>query len=468
MKRIFIGAVVLALFALLVPTTPVASALTKPLVLALLHGLGVEAVDLGEAFEVGGLNVPWTRDCAGADLLLLLPAIAIWVTRHEPWSAGLLVRLAVMLPAAILANGLRVLSLIGWRMAVAPSVESPQVHYFLGLVWLVPFVVLVMPRGRVPRSQTWLDTAHAAVVVALLPGLQGVPHGWVGMVSAVFLLSQTHDPRHRLPNVGMWLALWALAGGAIAAVRMESFWLPWALAFPPALSRRGVGSPSGLVLLGATHAILLLMPGVPWVALAVLLFRFGSSLRFTDSTAMPELPLSRRSTPLAASSVLLLMPFLATLRPETAVSDWGPPDGVLARPMKGNSFAVGLPGHPRSLGMVWFGSENGDRHHSVTVCMKYRGVSLVAETGCPSVFGSETHWFREFFLHEGRLLESYADYLKHSFRPGSAPGVHLIAVIPKDQASAETFDEWACDLARGIHEQVASGDATRGMMADAR
>ena len=466
MQRILIGSGILALLAFFVPTTLVASALAKPLVLALLQGLGVEAQDLGEAFVVAGLNVPWTRDCAGADLLILLPAIALWVTRHEPLHRSLVIRIACMLPAAILANALRVLTLIGWRLTIAPAVESPQVHYFLGLIWLVPFVALLMPSRSHPLPRCLLDAIHAAVVIALLPGLQGVPGAWVGMASAVYLLAQSDGGRSQLPHVPVWLALWVVAGVSIAMLRMESFWLPWALVFPPLLNRGALFSVSGVVLLASTHAILLLLPGVPWLAVGVLLFQVGASiLRGESATQSVSNP--ARSW-LAWSAVLLLMPFLATLWPQAADPACRPPFGVLCRPMKGNSFAVGLPGFPRSLGMVWFGSEGGDRHHSVTVCMKYRGVSLLASDECPDVFTNDTHWYREFFLHDGQLCLSYARYLKHSFRPGSSPGVHLVAVVPKAKFSAEAFNGLACDLAQGIHQRMVGKSAPDKMVADAK
>lgn len=49
------------------------------------------------------------------------------------------------------------------------------------------------------------------------------------------------------------------------------------------------------------------------------------------------------------------------------------------------------------------------------------------------------YWYREFFLHEGKLLNGYPDYLKKTFRPGASPGVHLIFVAPREGLGAPEF-----------------------------
>ena len=108
---------------------------TRPLVLGTLRWFGNEAVDCGEELRVGKLLVPWTRDCAGINLLFILLALAVWVNRKESRAWRFWLCMLGMVPAAAVANVLRVLTLLVYRTVAYPGVESPQTHYFIGFIF---------------------------------------------------------------------------------------------------------------------------------------------------------------------------------------------------------------------------------------------------------------------------------------------------------------------------------------------
>jgi exosortase/archaeosortase family protein len=428
MTRTLVALGAIVPMAWLMPWHEAVSLLAKPAVLFLLHAVGFDAVDAGDALVVGELRVPWTGDCAGADMLLILPALAVWLSRNQPstWRWGL--SIALMIPAAFAANILRVLTLIGWRAAIAPAVEGPQAHYFLGLIWLVPFLIPVVARDERPASSLWMEGVQAAMVIALLPGLQGIRAGWIGMGAAVLLLAGTR------PWSGSKGLCWLLTGGwlacgvGIAAIRMESFWLPWILLFPPRFDLAGAPRPS--------FAILLV-------------------LRVLRTAAPGTLERRRRKPDLfALATPCLMMPLVPSLVPIHPTMPAVPPSALDAKPLIGGGYAIRSASLPASLGMVWFSGESIDRHHSVGVCMKYRGVSLTEQEAHPGVFSGGRHWYREFFLHRGRLIESYGDYVRASFRPASPPGTHLIAVAPTEACSAGDFDLLARRFAREVHQAL--------------
>ena len=72
------------------------------------------------------------------------------------------------MPAALVANLLRVLSFAAYRYIFYPSWESQELHYFIGFVWLIPFLVLFVPDFRQKNRGQWLEILYMAVVLALV------------------------------------------------------------------------------------------------------------------------------------------------------------------------------------------------------------------------------------------------------------------------------------------------------------
>ncbi|MCF7734425.1 MAG: archaeosortase/exosortase family protein, partial [Akkermansiaceae bacterium] len=148
-------------------TTDVLSWLTRPAAAAVLAIFGSGAADHGSHLVIGRLQVPWTRDCAGFDVLLVLWGLILWTSRHDPVSWRFWLRLAAAIPAAVVANIARVLTIVVWRQAFYPAVESPQMHYFMGFLWLLPLLAFFVPRGGRPSLQYAVETGLLAAALSL-------------------------------------------------------------------------------------------------------------------------------------------------------------------------------------------------------------------------------------------------------------------------------------------------------------
>lgn len=502
---------------------------TRPLVLGTLRWFGNDAVDCGEELRVGKLLVPWTRDCAGINLLFILLALAVWVNRKESRAWRFWLCMLGMVPAAAVANVLRVLTLLAYRTVAYPGVESPQTHYFIGFIWLVPFISLITPRdGRALRSGL-METLHAAAVVALLAPMAGTPNALLLTLAAVVGLAQCRV-RDDAVRTNAWpLVAWVTAGVGIAVVGMESFWLPWLLLCPLLVQPRWIFSVPGLACVLCTNSLVVMQPwswavaaaGVAWVMFygegAEETAKAGAGdLRAADENAVAHDPQDRsyrtyttyesatagseaavrcEATATAAADATtttaaeanaaaallpvcvkprrmgwavqmafyacLTFPFLASTVLAIGQKSWEPPAGVMSRCISPNCFEVRLHGQPKEIGLACYSSASRDRHHTLEVCLKYRGIELSAVENCPQVMTDGKHWFREFFMQDGHMLADYPAYVRSTFVPWRDPGVHLIFVSAKEAHSAAEFNA-ACEvLAQRFYEECSGGADAR-------
>lgn len=426
---------------------------TRPVVMTTLRWMGINALDRGDVMAVGRLHVPWTRDCAGINLLLVLVALAVWVNRNELRARVFWLRVLAMVPASLLANVLRVLTLIAYRELAYPGVESPQTHYFIGFVWLAPFVALITPRDARPLSARLMETLHAAAVIALLAPMSGTPNATLVSLASVLSLAGSRarfDPgrAHR------WLTFaWMATGLAIALVSVESFWLPWLLLCP----LLGKLTLDRVLIAACTHALVAMQPW-SW-GLALLGLAWQRRAAPVEATDTPEPVIRDVRQAALAFFACLPMPFLASTLLSLGQQSWQPPATVESRPMPPNGFEIRLPSQPPHIGLACYTAATRDRHHTVRVCLKYRGIEVEPVPGCPAVFTEGKHWFREFFLQDGRLITDYADYVKSTFRPWSAPGVHLIFVCLRDKQTPADFSTTTEHLAHDFHHQCQSAPA---------
>lgn len=449
-RTVFSAAAVLLLVHL-ARAKDVFSDFTRPTVLFALRLCGIDAADQGSNIAVGRLEIPWTRDCAGLNLLIVLLALTIWVNRTERAGSRYWIKLALAVPAALLANVLRVLTLIAYREAFYPEVESPQLHYFLGLVWLLPFIGLVVPKGERPLSHVLVEAMQAAAVVALLAPMAGVPGGDAITIASILCLAhsktQSDFPRVR---AGLFAA-WSLAALGIVLIGMESLWMPWLLLCPLLASRAWVLSLEGLILIASTHPLFGMLPGgsyVTWAAMGLAAWRWHHGAP-SASNAPPRQPSLRWTPSLAA--FLFILPFIASTVFARHKETFAPPSGVISTSIAADAFDVRVPGQPSSIGLVWFNPSGNGRHHSMKVCMKYRGVELEPTSECADVFTDGPRLMREFYLQEGELITTYASYIKKTFRPRSSPGVHLIFVTNREHSTPAAFDLACQDLAARLH-----------------
>jgi exosortase/archaeosortase family protein len=383
---------------------------------------------------------------------LVIAALTIWVNRCEPAGRRYWLKIALTLPAALLANILRVLSLIGYREAFYPNVESPQLHYFLGLVWLMPFLALVVPRGRRPLGHVLLEALQAASVIALLAPMSGVPGGQTITLVALIGLAQSGMRNDFSRQRSILMGAWMLAAVGITLLGMESFWMPWLLVCPLLVSRRWICSITGVVLTAALHPLFGMVPGglvVIWAAIGYLCWQwYQRGAAMIPSSPEPALEnLRRRMLQPAAVAAFFVLPFIASTIVARGHQSYVPPSGTDFTAIASDAFDVRIPGQPDNIGLVWFNPSGNGRHHSMKVCMKYRGVELEPTRECTDVFTDGQRWMREFYLQDGQLVRSYQAYIWRTFRPRSSPGVHLIFVTNSDQMSAAAFNQACLELA---------------------
>lgn len=444
--------------------------ITRPIVISIVNAIGTSAADKGDVMTIGQLEVPWTRDCAGMNLLLIMLALGVWVNREEPSVIRFWLRVAAMVPAALAANVLRVLTLIAYRMVAYPVVESPQTHYFMGFIWMVPFITLITPRAGRPAWHPLLETLQAAAVVALLAPMTGMPNGSLITVAVIMALCQC---RLRLDSWN-WRApltlLWVAAGAGVAMVNMESFWLPWLLCCPLLLDFRWLFSPAGILVMLSTQSMFAMQSWAPYLGWLGIGLAVWALLKKNEED--PAHPAGRsdvsddsgnrffrlRSLFALGAATCFMVPFLASTWLSVGRLNWQPPETVRSRSIGHQGFEVQIPGQPQGIALVCYAAEGKDRHHTVQVCLKYRGTELEPVAEVPGVYSDGKHWLREFFLHEGKLLNQYPDYLKSTFRPGSDPGVHVICIAPLQFGPPSKFAETADHLAESLHQHSEAGN----------
>ena len=139
------------------------AACTQPFVLWTLEMLGQQVAGSDGGMIVGEVFVPWSRDCAGLNVLALLLALVVWSLRQETRVSRYLTAVVAAVAIGFVANVCRILSLVGYRTLFYPNVESAELHYLIGFAWLLPAVLgiaLMLGRGlghvRIPVSYTHL------------------------------------------------------------------------------------------------------------------------------------------------------------------------------------------------------------------------------------------------------------------------------------------------------------------------
>ncbi|MCX6857064.1 MAG: archaeosortase/exosortase family protein [Verrucomicrobia bacterium] len=443
--RTFIAAAIIAVAVHFTQSRDLLVDFTRPVVMTGLRLVGFDVVDRGEVMAVGNLHVPWTRDCAGINLLLILLALAVWVNRHERQAGLFWLRVLSMIPAALAANVLRVLTLIAYRTLAYPGVESPQTHYFIGFIWLVPFVTLVTPRDLRVKSSGIMETLHAAAVVSLLAPMSGTPNAELITLAAVVCLA-----RCRVRETSLCLLLsWLVGGFGIAIVSMESFWLPWLLLCPLLVDHRRLRVP-GLICTACTHSLIAMHSWAWLLAGAGLLITYFS--RVEDECPNDEAkPFRSPLTWQAAFFASLTLPFIVSTLLSLGQESWQPPTSVESRSINQCGYEIRLRGQSEHIGLACYGAASRDRHHTVKVCLKYRGIDVENVKERPLVFTEGHHWFREFFLQDGKLLPDHTAYVKSTFRPWSDPGVHLIFATLCDKQSPTDFSADCERLANQFH-----------------
>ena len=437
---------------------------SRPVVLGLIKLFGGNAVDHGPNITIGRLDVPWSGDCAGLNLLILLLAVAVWMNRHEPMGKRYWLRILLMIPAAALANVLRIFMILLYREVFYPAVESPQLHYFFGLVLLVPFSLLAMPRSDRSLASRIFELLHVAAVIALLtPNAVGA-EGTALTIAVVIGLSTCRIPETLTRGRLIGFAFWLLSAAAIAYAGMESFWLPWLLLCPLVCDPRWVFSVPGALVTLASHRLVFLVPGGDWAVWAVV--AYAAWVKFGETE--PEQPRTTANGSWSAggkaaafcASILFFLPFLSSTLLTGKKEIWTPPAVAQVHPIPGG-LMVALPEHNGDIGIIWYDSQGSDRHHKLAICLKYRGIELVPSDDVPDVFTDGTYWMKEYFLQGGKLIQSHRDYVLATLGPGTSAGVHLILISKKSSMNAADFSLKAGRISQELYDLIQKENAAR-------
>jgi len=424
----------------LLDRTELIGTLSRWLIITLSQLAGFTSQDLTDELVIGHIHIPWTRDCSGMNALILLWMLTLWVNRLQLLTWSTLARLVACLPLALLVNLVRLVCVTTYRMVMYPDWETPQLHYFIGFVCLIPCVPLLV-NGAAQRSRSfWLELLFMATLLALVSPLVFLPGGTVILLACLLLLPGISHQETSSLNVTVTL-LWLLVAVLIAASATESLWIAWLLVSPLFTPQRTYRQPAFWILLSGTVAILATNPNWQWLLLIAAglhitgLYR-GSAAETTDATATRS---ARQHLVASLASIMILAPFVLPLLAARGHSESPPPRGVMAREIAFNSYQVRLPGQAADVASYWFGPFGDGRHHALTSCMKFRGVELSPAEGESRIFVTEQRWMTEYFIHDGKLLSGYPAYLLSSFMPFSPAGVHLILEAPLHAVGKDFF-----------------------------
>ncbi len=437
-------------------TVDLLSGITRPLVTEGLRLVGVDAQDGETHLTAGHLRIPWTGDCAGLNLLAILVAVTFWSQRGRPMGVGFWLRLLAAFPLAFVANLLRIFTLIGLRWLLYPTVESPQLHYFIGFLWVLPFLSLLLRRpDGTSASFFWLEILRIAALLSLLAPFINAPGGAIVALCTLLLLARYswHPPTGWLQTI--FYAAWLLGAFVVSVSRMESLWIPWLLTCPGFLRWTWSRMGSLALLLPGTIPLVAMQPW-SWVILLP-----GAGWEIYQTWRQPGAPGEpTRISPaiFAVTAFFHLFPFLAGMAAAmTGGGGFPPPAGVMSHQTPEKFFLVRQVGQPGDLHCFWYEPDEGGRHHTLEVCLQYRGVT-VGRSPVDGVQDDGTNWLMEFFLMpDGELLD-YAGYLRATFWPFSANGAHVIYAAPSGLYSAEEFARAAEKNARALAEMIRSRD----------
>lgn len=447
-RNLVIVSVIFALLQL-ANLTELLSYLSRPMVTGTAVLFGIDAFNRGNDIVLGSIVLPWTQDCSGVNTLIILWGVTLWGSRRTTSNRVLVYRLLLCIPAALVANMLRIFTLAAYRYIFYPAWESDELHYFVGFLWLIPFLFLFVDDFRRMSRARWIEIIHVSLVLALIAPTIFSPGGSLVALSALFLLAHTKFSDLAGSKLIYAYAVWSIVALIIAWSNMESLWIAWLLLSPRLAPWRLVFSWSGVLILSGTISIMAmhvawqLLVGIALAYRVILILRSNPVVNKNRKAKLFSLEL-----PLLA--VLALAPFsLSALIGLTHPIEM-PPAGVMARQLTLNAYQLNMTHQPKDIRLYWYASYGDGRHHSLASCMRFRGIELEAVSGQPDVLTSGNMWMKDFYIHDGKLLTSYSDYLIASFSPFTSPGVHVILDAPANSMSAHYFSTKSDELVKRI------------------
>jgi len=299
-----------AIFALLqlANLTEILSYLSRPMVTGTASLFGIEAFNRGTDIVLGSIVLPWTQDCSGVNTLIILWGVTLWENRHGTPNLQLFYKMLACIPAALVANMLRIFTLAGYRYIFYPAWESDELHYFIGFLWLVPFLFFFVDDFRRMNRARWVEIIHLCLVLALIAPVIFSPGGNLVALSSLFLLAHTKFRDLSDYNVKYLYALWLAMAFIIAWSNMESLWVAWLLLSPRLAPWKLIFSWSGILILSGTVSLLAMhtewqvIVGIALAYRVILIIR-GTQIESEQKVGFPG------KTELSFLAILGLAPF---------------------------------------------------------------------------------------------------------------------------------------------------------------
>jgi exosortase/archaeosortase family protein len=441
------------------------SVLTRRGLVGILQCVGQDVVSSSEQLTVSGIQVPWQKDCSGLNLVTLLLAAAAWTRRREPSLLRFLTSLSLAILTGYVVNLLRVLTIIGYRGLWYPLHETMEAHYAIGFFWLIPSILLFVPRHESGIFDRWIQAMAISVIVCLLSPHLSLSHGWLAGICTTVIACSSYTDHGTSKRTTAIMVLWLISGIGLQLLRVDSFWVAWLLLCPLTSSffRRANWS-RWMCLAGTVPVVSLHFAG--WILVAPGVIRelyamFTASRRgSTAETAIPHLKLYRVCSLANALALIgMMLPFCSHIIRGPVAHPELPPAGMFCESRNSGAYAVRMLGQSPALQTHWYASTSGDRHHALLVCLKFRGADL-RESGIPGVLTDGQFWYSESFLQDGRLISTYSEYLRNTWMPFTSPGVHLIAQANCLRLPAESFQQqssgWFQKIAERSHDRLHS------------
>ncbi|MDD7987441.1 archaeosortase/exosortase family protein [Lentisphaera marina] len=434
-------------------------AICRPIALFIISLTGLIVSDQGTSFTVAHLNIPWTRDCAGMNTLLVLLAIYAWMNRNTEQNSRYWLKMLCVIPLAIISNVLRVLTLVGYRYLFFPEVESPQMHYFWGLFWLIPFALFTIPASTEPSKKSLcFELLHISAVVGLIAPLLNLSNHWITAVGVLFLLLNSKFKSDDEPYDAKILIIWITAALTISWSGIESLWLPWLLVCPLTINSKWLFSYSGFGCLATSSPLFVLIPYASICAGAIFFFTIMNwpKVKTPETTTQSPPKISKLRSLLSSSLALLLfLPFVASILFNSVSDNLQPPPTMNKKIIQGMGYQLQLNNQSPKLGLLWYDPQGSNRHHALEVCLQYRGIYLES-TEVSSVKTDGERWFTEFFIVKNKLVSNHNDYIWQTLGFRKNPGIHIILVANKKDYSATNFEEEAQAIVNQLYKAINS------------
>jgi exosortase/archaeosortase family protein len=401
---------------------------------------GFNAQFQGSNIVFGDLAVPWTEDCSGINSLLILWGVVIWSKVGNKYSTRFFMLLLGCLPAALLANTIRVLCIISYRTLLYPEIEPQELHFLFGFLSIIPFIILLNYLTGNLSPFNWSQLIHICVILSLTTPLYYAPGGLILFTCVIYCLIMNYTQSGISYNKGILLS-WLMSAFLIAFINMESLWLVWLLIWPQMLSKNLFKSATGWIILSGTIQPLAMMEIWQWVIIFALLWETqqyikssGYKFNFTPGN-------SRKKILQPFISIFFFLPIFIPLI-NVSVSASAPlPRGMIYEKLSGDGYRIYLIGQPNDVNVYLFEANNNDRHHPLASCMRFKGVTLTSIGEYSGVYETNDKYMREYFINKNGIIMNYYDYVFATINPFSDAGIHVITESKKENLNLEYFSE---------------------------